>query len=56
MFRDYVPPNEPLVVFNLNAIEIWCVIKDIDKKFIVLSQLNLAITKACLEKNIELKV
>jgi potassium-dependent mechanosensitive channel len=50
-------PNKPMVLFrsfgdSALLFEVWCLIKDVNKKYIVSSELNFMIDKACREHNI----
>lgn len=51
------PPNQPMVLFrsfgdSSLVFELWCVIKDVNKKFSVTSELHFAIDDAFRQKNI----
>lgn len=51
------PPNKPMVLFrsfgeSALMFELWCLIKDVNKKYGVTSDLNFAINKACKDNNI----
>lgn len=53
------PPNEPAVLFrnfgeSSLQFELWCIIKDVNKKFIVTSDLHFAIDQAFRENNISI--
>ena len=50
-------PNKPIALFrsfddSALLFELWCLIKDVNKKYPVTSDLNFAIDKACRENNI----
>lgn len=45
-------PHKPLVLFKANSLELWCMLKDVNIKHMVISDLNIAILKAFKEKNI----
>lgn len=53
------PSNKPLVLFrsfgdNALLFELWCLIKDVNSKYIVTSELNLAIDEAFRKNNISI--
>lgn len=40
------PPYQPVVLFELDDLNLWCVINDVNKKELILSDLNFAIANA----------
>ncbi len=59
------PPNQPIVLFELSLLasgmqcallDLWCVIKDVDVKHIITSELNAEIITKFLEAGLKIKV
>ncbi len=46
------PPSQPEVLFELNCLNLWCIINDVEKKQQIISDLHLAITSAFKERGI----
>lgn len=47
-------PNEPVTLFEMNRIELWCVLRDVNAKSFVSSELYLAILTRLKEQNIDI--
>jgi small-conductance mechanosensitive channel len=50
------PPNQPSVLFQLSNIELWCIVDDINRLSLTVSDISFAIIHAFNEKKIDIKI